>query len=382
VLTVRQRICALFVLLAALLAPMPAQAAERVAGTVADQASSGNPVVFVHGYNADPGVWGGLRADLRAAGYPDSRLFSWGYDTHQSVNEVLAGRFAAYVDQVRRETGADRVDVVSHSFGSLVSRWYVKHGGGTATVERWISLAGPNHGTYISWGCVIWDQACRDMSPGSYVQRKLAEGDETPGAVRYATFWSDCDEVINPDSSVPLSGAANTYAGCLKHNDFLGDDGVSAGVRAFLASGGAGTGRAGRAGAGRRHPVRPPSGKVSRWSRPQVNSATTGRPPSGSAKASCQRVGAVPSLGRTGAKARATSSTVQLHGSRSAPEAGCGPAAPGARTSHSFQTDPSGPAVTSNRRSGQGATGHSSTSQARSPRVRRAVDSGGPSTER
>ncbi|MER7760251.1 alpha/beta fold hydrolase [Streptomyces sp. NPDC097619] len=235
-LTVRQKMAALFALIALLLAPLPAGAAERVVRTGSDQALLRNPVVFVHGYNADPGVWGSLRADLRADGYADSQLFSWGYDTHQSVNEVLAGRFAEYVAQVRRQTGAAQVDVVAHSFGSLVSRWYLKHGGGTSSVARWVSLAGPNHGTYISWGCVIWDQACRDMSPGSYVQRKLAEGDETPGSTAYATFWSDCDEVINPDGSVPLSGALNTYAGCLEHNELLGDDGVSAGVRAFLGS--------------------------------------------------------------------------------------------------------------------------------------------------
>ncbi|MFD9477437.1 esterase/lipase family protein [Streptomyces nojiriensis] len=122
------------------------------------QASSRNPVVLVHGYNADPGVWGALRADLRAAGYTDAELFSFGYDTHQSVNEVLAGRLGAYVDQVRRETGAAKVDVVAHSFGSLVSRWYVKFGGGAAAVDHWVSLAGPNRGTSTAWACALWDQ--------------------------------------------------------------------------------------------------------------------------------------------------------------------------------------------------------------------------------
>lgn len=74
------------------------------------------------------------------------------------------------------------------------------------------------------------------MTPGSYVVKNLAAGDETPGAVAYATFWSDCDEVVNPDASVPLAGATNVAVGCLKHNDLLGDDATSAGVRAFLAS--------------------------------------------------------------------------------------------------------------------------------------------------
>ncbi|MFC9595272.1 esterase/lipase family protein [Streptomyces sp. NPDC056944] len=200
-------------------------------------ASARVPVVFVHGYNADPGVWGGLRADLRADGYADAELFSFGYDTHRSVNEVLSGELAAYVEGVKRQTGASRVDLVAHSFGSLVTRWYVKFdAAGRTSVAHWVSLAGPNHGTGTAWACALWDQACRDMTPNSYVQKKLAEGDETPGDVRYATWWSNCDEVINPDGSVPLAGAVNNGAGCLDHNALLGDDAVSAGVRAFLRS--------------------------------------------------------------------------------------------------------------------------------------------------
>ncbi|MFI8763721.1 esterase/lipase family protein [Streptomyces sp. NPDC053792] len=198
-------------------------------------ASSRTPVVFVHGYNADPGVWGGLRVDFKADGYTDAELFSFGYDTHRSVNEVLSGELAAYVEGVKRQTGASRVDLVAHSFGSLVTRWYVKFdAAGQSSVAHWVSLAGPNHGTGTAWACALWDQACRDMTPGSYVQKKLAEGDETPGAVRYATWWSNCDEVIDPDSSVPLAGAVNNGAGCLDHNALLGDDAVSQGVRAFL----------------------------------------------------------------------------------------------------------------------------------------------------
>ncbi|MGW1929610.1 esterase/lipase family protein [Streptomyces sp. NPDC001919] len=216
-----------------LLVPSAAVRAQTAAASPAVR----TPVVFVHGYNADPGVWGGLREDFKADGYTDAELFSFGYDTHRSVNEVLSGRLAAYVEDVKRRTGAARVDLVSHSFGSLVTRWYAKYDpAGPASVAHWVSLAGPNHGTATAWACALWDQACRDMTPGSYVQKGLASGDETPGDVRYATWWSDCDEVVNPDDSVPLAGATNNAAGCLAHNDFLGDDTVSRGVRAFLRS--------------------------------------------------------------------------------------------------------------------------------------------------
>ncbi|MFD0345450.1 esterase/lipase family protein [Kitasatospora aburaviensis] len=90
---------------------------------------------------------------------------AWSYDSTLSTNEVLAGRLAAYVDDVLRRTGADRVDIVAHSLGSLPSRWYVRFGGGAAKVGHWISLAGPNHGTTVAWLCALWDQGCRDMTP-------------------------------------------------------------------------------------------------------------------------------------------------------------------------------------------------------------------------
>ncbi|MFJ2766334.1 esterase/lipase family protein [Streptomyces sp. NPDC087300] len=226
----------LVLLLAALLTSAAASAATPASASAgAAPRAAHTPVVFVHGYNADPGVWGSLREDLKASGYADDELYSWGYDTSKSVNETLSGQLADYVADVRARTGAARVDLVAHSFGSLVTRWYVKFGGGGSTVDHWVSLAGPNHGTSTAWACALWSQACRDMTPGSYVVDGLAEGDETPGTVSYATWWSNCDEVINPDDSVPLNGAANHAAGCLAHNDLLSDDGVSQGVRAFLA---------------------------------------------------------------------------------------------------------------------------------------------------
>ncbi|ARZ71224.1 lipase class 2 [Streptomyces albireticuli] len=195
------------------------------------------PVVFVHGRNADPGVWDRMVDDFLAAGYPSDRLYAWAYDTTRSTNETLSDLFAARVAEILSRTGARRVDVVTHSLGALPTRWYVKSGGGEGKVSHWVSLAGPNHGTDLAYLCALWDQGCKDMTPGSYVLRHLNSGDETPGAVRYATWWSSCDEQIAPVESTRLEGARNTRVeGCLKHNELLSDAGVSREVRAFVGS--------------------------------------------------------------------------------------------------------------------------------------------------
>ncbi|RQU48899.1 esterase/lipase family protein [Burkholderia cenocepacia] len=200
------------------------------------RADTTTPVIFIHGRNAPPGVWDTMIAQLESQGFSADRLFAWDYDTSASTNEVVAGQFADFVKEVLLRTGAAQVNIVTHSLGSLSTRWYVKFGGGTRTVRNWISLAGPNHGTVLAWACALWDQGCRDMTPGSYVLSQLdANGVEIIPPVRFWTFWSNCDEQIDPPSSTPLNGATNTQEVlCLKHNDQLTNPTIETYVRSIL----------------------------------------------------------------------------------------------------------------------------------------------------
>ena len=72
------------------------------------------------------------------------------------------------------------------------------------------------------------------MIPGSSFLNQLNSGDETPGAVNYGTWWSSCDELINPDTSTILSGASNTNVGCLSHSGVKDSAAVYAQVREFV----------------------------------------------------------------------------------------------------------------------------------------------------
>ena len=179
-------------------------------------ASAFDPIVFVHGWNSSGSTWNTTISRFQADGWTSAELHNWSYNTSQS-NATTASQLSAKVDQVLAATGAAKVDIVTHSMGGLSSRYYLKNLGGQAKVDDWVSLAGPNHGTEWAYGC-SWQTSCREMIPGSSFLSALNSGDETPGAVNYGTFWSSCDEIINPDSSVPLSGATNVHVGCLSHS--------------------------------------------------------------------------------------------------------------------------------------------------------------------
>ena len=199
--------------------------------TTAPPTSTRNPILFVHGWNSSGSVWTTMIDRFRADGWTTAELNNWSYNTSQS-NKTTAQEIAAKVDQILAATGATKVDVIAHSMGSLNSRWYVKFAGGLTKVDEWVSLGGPNHGTDTANWC--FSTACTEMRIGSAFLAELNAGDESPGDVRYGTWWSPCDTIINPDSSVPVAGATNTQTACIGHSDLYADATVYGQVREFV----------------------------------------------------------------------------------------------------------------------------------------------------
>jgi triacylglycerol esterase/lipase EstA (alpha/beta hydrolase family) len=119
-------------------------------------------------------------------------------------------------------TGASTVDIVGHSQGGMMPRFYVKNLGGAAKVTHLVALAPSNHGTtldglgtlaalipgargVVSLACA----ACADQLVGSPLLTALNAGDETPGAVQYVNIATRFDEVVTPYTSAFLDGATN-----------------------------------------------------------------------------------------------------------------------------------------------------------------------------
>jgi triacylglycerol lipase len=192
------------------------------------------PILFVHGWSGSSSTWDTMIGRFKAAGYTDAELFNWTYDWRQS-NATTAAQVAAKVDEIRAQTGWARIDVITHSMGGLPSRYYLRNLGGHAAVDEWVSLGGPNHGTEVAHLC--FDVSCFEMRTGSAFLNDLNAGDETPFSdqVRYGTWWSPCDEAINPDQSTVLDGATNTQTPCMTHGWLHQSPSVFGQVAAFVA---------------------------------------------------------------------------------------------------------------------------------------------------
>jgi triacylglycerol lipase len=209
-------------LLSLSLSPTSAQAADR------------NPVVFVHGLSSSASSWNDWTADFKADGYTSAQLYAWSYDWSKS-NVTTAQQLSTQIKNVLAQTGASKVDLVVHSMGALNSRYYLKNLGGTAYVDDFVSTAGVNHGTTTASWCSWLYTSCAEMYTGSSFLTSLNSGDETPGSVSYASYWSNCDDSLTPDTTAILSGATNVEVGCVSHTEMNNDHGVYEQVRDFIA---------------------------------------------------------------------------------------------------------------------------------------------------
>lgn len=210
----------------------PAGPEALLARTPAPTVTARDPILFVHGWSGNGSQWNTMVSRFKADGWTDAQLMAFSYNTSQS-NATTAQEISSRVNQLLAATGATRVDVVTHSMGGLSSRYYAKNLGGDAKIDAWVSLGGPNHGTSTANTC--FSTACTEMRIGSSFLTALNSGDETPGLPRYGTWWSGCDEIINPDDSVLLSGATNTQTACIGHMAFFSDLAVYNSVRDFVA---------------------------------------------------------------------------------------------------------------------------------------------------
>jgi len=156
---------------------------------------------------------------------------SFSYDANAS-NATTAAIISEKVNALLKATRSTQVTIVGHSMGTLSARYYVRNLGGDGKVSAVVSLAGANHGTTVAAFC--FSVACREMVPGSSFLTALNSIDETWGTPRYATWWSPCDEVINPRESMLLADAINTQTACLTHSQMYQDAQVYAQVKAFV----------------------------------------------------------------------------------------------------------------------------------------------------
>ncbi|MBX9423382.1 MULTISPECIES: triacylglycerol lipase [Streptomyces] len=167
------------------------------------------PVILLHGYMDNRSVFVLLRRALARHGRDCVESLNYSPLTCdlRTAAEVLGRR----VEEIRVRTGHAEVDIVGHSLGGLIARYYVQRLGGHSRVRTLVMLGTPHAGTTVA-PLADAHPLVRQMRPGSEVLRELAG--PAPGCrTRFVSFWSDLDRVM-----VPVETARLDHADLLVHN--------------------------------------------------------------------------------------------------------------------------------------------------------------------
>ncbi|MEV6588656.1 esterase/lipase family protein [Streptomyces acidicola] len=183
------------------------------------------PVVLVHGTFANSvDNWLGLAPYLVNRGYC---VYSFDYGQLPGVPflyglgpiDKSAEQLDDFVDKVLAATGAAKTDLVGHSQGGMMPRYYLKFLGGAAEVNALVGIAPSNRGTNLGGFTELLDYfpgakdlistatpALADQITGSAFLTKLNAGGDTVPGVKYTVIATKYDEVVTPYRSQFLNG--------------------------------------------------------------------------------------------------------------------------------------------------------------------------------
>ncbi|MBL1081417.1 alpha/beta fold hydrolase [Streptomyces actinomycinicus] len=164
----------------------------------------GMPVVLLHGFIDNRSVFVLLRRALAQDGR--QRVESLNYSPLTCDIRTAAELLGRHIEEICERTGSDRVDIVGHSLGGLIARYYVQCLGGDLRVRTLVTLGTPHSGTRVA-PLADAHPIVRQMRPGSAVIEELAR--PAPGCrTRFVSFWSDLDSLMDPLETA-----------CLEHPD-------------------------------------------------------------------------------------------------------------------------------------------------------------------
>ncbi|MFF8784242.1 esterase/lipase family protein [Streptomyces sp. NPDC015125] len=194
------------------------------------------PVLLLHGFIDNRSVFLLLRRSLHRHGWRHVEALN--YSPLTCDLRKAAELLSRHVEEVCARTGHRRVDIVGHSLGGLIARYYVQRLGGDARVRTLITLGTPHSGTGIA-PLMSAHPIVRQMRPDSAVITELSF--PAPHCrTHFVAFWSEEDRVMVPATTARINHpdlhADNVHVAGVGHLALPVNGTVAAGIREALTS--------------------------------------------------------------------------------------------------------------------------------------------------
>lgn len=152
------------------------------------------PTVLLHGFVDNRSVFVLLRRALAQQGSHHVECLN--YSPLTCDVRAAADLLGRHVEEICARTGRPEIDIVGHSLGGLIARYYVQRLGGDRRVRTLVTLGTPHAGTTVA-PLASAHPIVRQMRPGSPLIEELRM--PAPGCrTRFVAFWSDLDRIMSP----------------------------------------------------------------------------------------------------------------------------------------------------------------------------------------
>lgn len=156
------------------------------------------PVIVIHGYAMNRANFLPLAYRLARAGLGPIVGFEY-----WTLGRVAAGarQLQWFVEHVQALTGSPQVDIIGHSMGGVVGRYYVQLLGGDGAVANLVTIGSPHVGTDVSEFGI--GHPMRELLVGSTLVTRLAAA-PPPRDTRVTMIFSDADHLVPASTQAVL----------------------------------------------------------------------------------------------------------------------------------------------------------------------------------
>jgi pimeloyl-ACP methyl ester carboxylesterase len=127
------------------------------------------PILFIHGIFHNRSAFAWLKTRLAWEGWPHFKEINLSTSRH-TVAE-MAEQTAFHVQSLRARCQVPQIDIVAHSMGGIIARYYIQMLGGDGKVRHLITLGTPHRGTLLSQYSRL--PYFRELSPESQTIQRL-----------------------------------------------------------------------------------------------------------------------------------------------------------------------------------------------------------------
>lgn len=177
------------------------------------------PILLVHGYFSNRGMWVCFAERLAGAGH--HAVYAIDFTPPFGSIVGFADQLAARVEAVCRESGASQVRIIAHSMGGIVVRVMLwRHQAVLTRVASVITLGSPHHGTRMATFGL--GRCVREMRRASALLQALKAYElQSPPAMPWVSIHTRQDDLVYPPESADLPYAHNIAVEGVGHVSLL-----------------------------------------------------------------------------------------------------------------------------------------------------------------